>query len=263
MTTVEMKIKIPKVNGGRLISAEMRDGYLLTKFEIGENLTYSISESELECRIDPNTFEGEWLEHKPTTKRQKEMLALYQDAKAKDRLHAFTCMTIDASVENEKVLYKKGLEPETSLSILQWENLFKACYPSRNSRLMTRTEYVCRNLFLIRRMVEVGGYKIEDAWESVCDDSKRIGNYCNSEKRENKSCYEPTGSREVCGFYDLANAYKLLAKDPWEKNDGYLLASGGSYYSYSDHCPVAAMKNLDIEEYDDELDGCVGMLALD
>ena len=34
MRTLEMKIAIPEVKGGRCVSAEMKDGYILAKFEI-------------------------------------------------------------------------------------------------------------------------------------------------------------------------------------------------------------------------------------
>lgn len=161
MRTLEMKIAIPEVNGGRCIL-----------------------ESELECKIDPNIFAGEWLEHKPTTRRQKETLYLYQDAKAKGRLHTFTCMIIDASVIDGKLVYQKGLPIKTGFSQREWAKMLKDYNPSRNSRQMTRTEYACRNLFLIQRLVE-SGYEIAEAWYAVCDDSKEIGHYCNSYNAKN------------------------------------------------------------------------------
>ena len=231
--------------------------YILAKFEIGENETSSISESNLECRIDPSTFAGAWLEHQPTSRRQKETLDLYQDAKAKGRLHAFTCMTIDASVKDGKLVYQKGLPIKTGFSQRQWAKMLKDYNPSRNSRQMTRTEYVCRNLFLIQRLVE-SGYEIAEAWEAVCDDSRKIGHYSNSDNHKND--FEPTGSREVCGFCDLGNAWKFLAEDPWEEADGYW-ATGGCYYYSSYYGPVSDFchrHNVD----NDGNDG-VGMLALD
>lgn len=261
MITLEMKITIPEVKGGRCVWAEMKDGYILAKFEIEENEekneNSSISESELECRIDPNIFVGEWLEHQPTTPRQKETLALYQEAKAKGRLHAFTCMTVDPSVKDGKLVYQKGLPIKTGFSQRQWAKMLKEYNPSRNSRQMTRTEYACRNLFLIQRLVE-SGYKIEEAWRAVCDDSREIGHYYNSDNA--KGDFEPTGSREVCGFCDLANAWKFIAEDSWEEAGGFWAAGGDFYYDCYDF-PVA-----DLDHYGDVDCECicgVGMLALD
>lgn len=257
MRTLETKIAIPEVNGGRCISAEMKEGYILAKFEIGENETSSISESELECRIDPNIFAGAWLEQQLTSRRQKETLYLYQDAKAKGRLHAFTCMTIDTSVKDGKLVYQKGLPIRTRFSQRQWAKMLKDYNPSRNSRQMTRTEYACRNLYLIQKLVE-SGYEIAEAWKTVCDDSREIGHYRNSDNHIND--FEPTGSREVCGFCDLGNAWKFLAEDPWEETGGFW-AAGGSYNDYGDRNPVAELYHYycvgDVDRYG------VGMLVLD
>ncbi len=257
MRTLEMKITVPEVNGGRCISAEMKDGYILAKFEIGENETSSTSESELECKIDPNIFAGAWLEHKPTTRWQEVTLTLYQDAKTKGRLHTFTCMTIDASVKDGKLVYQKGLPIKTGYSQEKWAKMLKDYNPIRNSRQMTRTEYACRNLFLIQKLVK-SGYGIAEAWEAVCDDSRKIGHYSNSDNPKNY--FEPTGSREVCGFCDLGNAWKFLAEDPWEKVGGYWSA-GGNFMDNSVGTPVADL--IHIYNVGDGNNSGVGMLALD
>lgn len=257
MGTLEMKITIPEVKDGRCVSTEMKDGYILAKFEIEENETLPISESELECKIDPSIFAGAWLEHQPTTRRQEETLTLYQDAKAKGRLHTFTCMTIDTSVKDGKLVYQKGLPIKTGFSQNQWAKMLKDYNPSRNSRQMTRTEYACRNLFLIQRLVE-SGYEIDEAWKAVCDDSRKIGRYRNSDNP--KYDFEPTGSREVCGFCDLGNTWKFLAEDPWEEAGGFWSAGGG-YYCYSENGPVAYLGHCD--SVDDDCNLGVGMIALD
>lgn len=249
MRTLEMKIAIPEVKGGQCVSTEMKDGYILAKFEI--------LESELECRIDPNLFEGEWLNHQPTTQRQKETLNLYLDAKVNGRLHTFTCMTIDPSVEDGKLVYQKGLPIKTGFSQNQWAKMLKDYNPSRNSRQMTLTEYACRNLFLIQKLVK-SGYEIEDAWKAVCDDSRKIGHYRNSDNH--KHDFEPTGSREVCGFCDLGNAWKFLAEDPWDEAGGFWVVAG-SYNHCSSVFPVADVSRCT------KVNLCgapsVGMLALD
>ena len=261
MRTLEMKIAIPEVKGGRCVSTEMKDGYILAKFEIEEetekNETSSIFESELECKIDPNIFAGEWLNHQPTTRRQKETLNLYLDAKANGRLHTFTCMTIDPSVKDGKLVYQKGLPIETGFSQNQWAKMLKDYNPSRNSRQMTRTEFACRNLFLIQKLVK-SGYEIEEAWKAVCDDSRKIGHYRNSDNP--KHGFEPTGSREVCGFCDLGNAWKFIAEDPWDVSGGFW-AAGGDCNDGSDHYPVADLvRNCHVDCY---YGSGVGMLALD
>lgn len=166
-------------------------------------------------------------------------------------------MTIDPSVKDGKLVYQKGLPIKTGFSQKQWAKMLKEYNPSRNSRQMTRTEYACRNLFLIQRLVE-SGYEIKEAWEAVCDDSRKIGHYRNSDNPKND--FEPTGSREVCGFCDLGNAWKFIAEDPWDEAGGFW-AAGGGYGHGSRYGPVA---DLDLDYcVDNAYVYGVGMLALD
>lgn len=275
MKALEMKIAVPEVNGERCIPAKMKDGHALAKLEIGENKTSSITESELECRIDPNTFAGAWIEeYEPTSGKQLMTLNLYQDAKEKCRLHVFTCMTIDPSIKDGKLVYKKGLPIIAKFPYKQWEKMMKDYNPSRNSRAMTRTEFACRNLFIIQRLVE-SGYEIAEAWKAVCDDSKMIGHYYNFNFgcNDHQNDYEPTGSSEVCGFCDLGNAWKFIAEDPWEEypwnetpspyGEGTGFWCVGGYCKYSASLgPVADMWHFLYTYYNRELNG-VGMIALD
>lgn len=254
MRTFEMEITVPEVNGGRCVP---------------------IPESELECRIDPSTFAGAWIEeYEPTSGKQKMTLDLYQDAKAKDRLHAFTCMTIDPSIKDGKMVYKKGLPIIANFSYSQWAKMLKDYNPSRNSRVMIRTEYACRNLFIIKNLIE-SGYKIADAWREVCDDSKNIGHYydVNYARNDPKNDYEPTGSSEICGFCDLGNAWKFIAEDPWEEHSwdetpapceegtGFWVAGGFCKRSGS-FGPVAELWYWSYKYYNYPLNG-VAMLAMD
>ncbi len=215
-------------------------------------------ESPLECRIDPRSFEGEWIEHKPTTMHQKRIMRIYQDAKGEGRLHAFTCMTIYPSVKDGKLVYQKGLPVVTGFSQRDWEKMLKEFNPSRNSRQMTLTEYMCKILFIIQKLVK-SGYEIEAAWEMVCDASQKIGHYRNSYNA--KDDFGPKGSRNVCGFYDLGNIGKLIATDPWKRDSGFWVV--GDYDP--DYFPVVDLRYK--YYYNKWLDAgfyfSVGMLAMD
>lgn len=148
------------------------------------------------------------------------------DARVKGRLHAFTCMAIDPSFDpvTGEVVYQPGLPPAVGKSYNWWEGTFNDYAPERNSRVLAKTEGACKNLELIRRLVEWRKVTVEDAWDAVCDSSGRLGHYYNSDNP--KRDFEPTGCREVCGFYDLANVAKILAKDPWEETGGFWVAGG-------------------------------------
>lgn len=210
MRTLKMKIAIPEVIGGRCVS-----------------------DSELECKIDPSIFAGAWLEHQPTTKKQEEILTLYQDAKAKGRLHTFTCMKIDPSVKDGKIVYQKGLPIKTEFSRNEWEQMLQEYNPSRNSRQMTRTEHANKKLFLIWKLVE-SGYGIDTAWKAVCDNSKKIGH---------------------------TDAWKFLAKDPWEEKGGFWVADDRNNSDDSNYYHMDVVYN-DIYVVFNGIGG-VGTIALD
>lgn len=221
------------------------------------------SRSKLECRIDPKILAKEWTKLNPelsrfdydyTTARIKNLWDLFMEARFEGRLHAFTCMTIDPSIKNGKLVYQKGLRPAVEqFKAKEWEKLLKEYNPSRNSRQMTPTEYSCRNLLIILKLMESGCGKSQ-AWEAVCVNSEKIGHY------SDYATFEPTGSREVCGFCDLANAHKILAKDPWDKDSDYWIG-GGSINCIGRRSPVANMEKICGYDYVDNYG--VGMLAMD
>lgn len=221
-----------------------------------------VPQSEFERHIDSLAFQldADWLQYEPRTFRQKETKDLFLDAKAKGRLHAFTCMAIDPSFDlvTGEVVYQPGLLPAVGKSYNYWVTIFKNYAPERNSRVMTRTEGACKNLELIRRLVVWKKVSVEAAWEAVCDHSSELGHFVDSDNAQKG--FEKTGSREVCGFYDLGNAYKILAEDPWEEAGGFWVA-GGSYNDCSDNGPVADLFRYDYVD-DDFING-VGLLALD
>lgn len=263
MKTIEMKISVP--DGGRFSSIELRDSCILVKFsfeEVGDKRenTSHVSENNFECRINPEVFslDEEWFNHNPTTEKQKQIKTLFLDAKAKGRLHAFTCMTIDPSIKDGKLAYEKGRKPAVGFSQKVWRELLEDYNPKRNTRQMTKTEYACKCLFIIQKRVN-SGYEIDEAWADVCDNSKRIGHYYNSNITM-RGDFEPTGSKEVCGFCDLANTTKLLAEDPWDEVGGFWKASG--------HCgkishvdPVGNFLHYDDVDFV-QMDS-IGMLAMD
>ena len=73
-------------------------------------------------------------------------------------------------------------------------------------------------------MLVAKGWTCCEAWDAICNDSKNLGHYRNSHNAKHQ--FEDTGSREICGFFDLANTYKILAED--KEAGGFWLAGG--YY---------------------------------
>ena len=165
--------------------------------------------SEFERHIDPLAFQldADWLKYEPRTLRQKQTKNLFLNARAKGRLHAFTCMAIDPSLDpvTGEVVYQPGLPPAVGKSYNDWVTIFKNYAPERNSRVLTITEGVCKNLELIKRLVTWKKHSVEAAWDAVCDHSSELGHFDDSDNIQNG--FEPTGSREVCGFYEIGRAH--------------------------------------------------------
>lgn len=64
-----------------------------------------------------------------------------------------------------------------------------------------------------------------------------------------QSQFEVTSSREICGFFDLANTYKILAED--DGTDGFWIA-GGFFNTYSYNHPLSDLvKNYDKDDIRD------------
>lgn len=202
--------------------------------------TYSLEEFEkYEVKIDPFIFPAFIDCWAPKSQNQQKLLDCFLDAKRNDRLHTFTCMCLDPSFsirDDEEVpippkcfqhnsteyaslssikqlIFVKDTLPGINISPQDWISLFKSFNPHRNSRLMSRTEYICKCIYIILKLMDLG-WRVEHAFEAVCDDSQAIGNY----KPYWSDLVNLTGSYEEAGFYDLVNTSKILAPDPWEKS---------------------------------------------
>ena len=118
--------------------------------------------------------------------------------------------------------------------------------PESGSRIGTKSEYIAFLATLIKELV-ASGKSLEWAWNAVCNDSKELGNYWIYKDGKHYIEIETAGSREICGWYDLANTRKILAKD--EEVDGfeYWLA-GGDYRSHSYDCPLAEFSLWDYRD---------------
>ena len=134
---------------------------------------------------------------------------------------------VDPSVNEEAALvFEKGNLPTTGHTFKWWKTKVESFMPSKNSRIGTQREYYAFLGVLIKYLIEKERYVVSDAWEAVCDNSRTLGHYRDSlETKEHN--FEPTGSRLVGKWHDLANTFKIVMGDDGK---GVFLASG-YYYS--------------------------------
>lgn len=218
------------------------------------------NECEFEVRIDPNTFEGEWLQHKPISHAEMEAIKTYKKQKRRGELPVFTCMSIDPAFVNNELVYEKGLVPAVGYSYPFWRRVIREYDPTRNSRMMSITEYQYRNMFIVQRLFQAG-WSVEDSWKAVFRDSKDIGNFRHS--IEGKSEMSPTGSNPVAGFYDLGNTRKLLSRDFYTKrpHKDRIYIGGGGYNNLSGLHPVGSIQEF--EWVDTDLFSAIGLMVMD
>ena len=203
------------------------------------------------------SLDDAFLKYSPKTKAERKFKDLVETA-IKNGLKDFWRFTCDSSYDdNGCICYEPGKKPAVGKSYNWWAKTAKELKPEQGSRLGTKSEYIAFLAVLIKELVD-SGKCIEWAWNAVCNDSKELGHYWNS--ANSKHAFEETGSREICGWYDLANCYKILADD---KEAGGFWLAGGDYGKSSYSYPLADM-SLEDYRYVDACDvgGC-GWIVFD
>ena len=256
MNNNELKILVPK--DWSIAEEKMPDGSRVLKFtpvtaesstrQLQEGIFKRVPASEL--RLD-----DDFLNYQPKNFAENNLKCFVQTA-IKNGLKDFWRPVYDPSFDdNGCICYHPGNMPAVGKSYNWWYKHAKAFCPERGSRLGTNSEYGVFLAVLIKELV-ASGKSVEWAWNAVCNDSKELGHYW--ESKDAKHDFETTGSRDICGWYDLANAYKILAED--EEASGYWLAGGG-YRNFGDRRPLAGLF-LDFDWRNWNFFGC-GWLVLE
>ena len=222
---------------------------IVEKNEIPLGKKKKIKDSEFCCDSVLVEAEGlsigdEFMKHEPITENEKVTKELILDA-IENRVKNFYRPIYDPSFtdDGEGICFLPNRFPAEGKSYEWWSRVAKDYCPSRNSRLGTKLEYGAFIGVLIKKLVEEGK-DIKAAWNIVCNDSSEIGNY--SANGIEEGIYELTGSRNVCGFFDLANMRKILEYD--DEIDNCWIASGSCFNS-STEFPVAYINQIIIPQF--------------
>lgn len=220
------------------------------------------------------SFEDNFMNHVPKTEGEKWLM---EDVKKviEVGVRDFWRPVCDPAFnDNGGICYEPGKKPAVGKSFDWWDNKAKEFCPEKGSRLGTRLEYVAFLAVLIKELVATG-WKVADAWNAVCNTSNELGHYGNSANA--RFNLELTGSREICGWCDLANTYKILAleythtMDPdlvksyriWknENHMGFWIASG-DFLCHSFNIPLSFLRFDCDSFYDAGYSNC-GWLVFD
>ena len=163
----------------------------------------------------------------------------------------------DPSKVGNIIAYQKGRKPAVGYSYKWWVNIASKmpAVDGRHWHLATEYQYYAFLVWLINQLVK-GGKSVDVAIKMVVLDSKELGHYHDSENTSED--LEDTGSRCVCGVYDLANTYKILSCSNKEAGGFWL---GGGYCGsngYDD--PLAELDFFTFVDKDDYVS--VGLLVL-
>lgn len=236
-TTAEFEIE---VSGGRITKEQvMPDGSCKVMVELATATTEDAichNQKDLFKKVPASELrlDDAFMNHQPKTKAELNFKEELETA-IKKGLQDFWCPMFDPSFDdNGCICYEPGKMPAVGKSYNWWEKEAEAFCPEQGSRLGIKSERIAFLAVLIKELI-ASGWKVADAWSAVCNDSKELGHYWNSKDANHD--FEPTGSREVCGWYDLANIYKILKEDE-EEAGGFWLA-GGIYNRYSTSFPLA------------------------
>jgi hypothetical protein len=260
-----MKRVITKLPVGRIVGInELSDGSFEVVQEVAEEVvskpkaknvsTTMLSDDDIVLiEAESLSKDDEFMKYEPKTERELDTKGLIAEA-IKSRVKNFYRPVMDPSFCNDGVCYVAGNKPAVGKSYNWWFDTAKKYDPSCKSRLGTRLQYGAFLGVLIKKLVEEGK-SVEWAWNAVCNDSRELGHYWNSENAKHE--FEPTGSRIICGFYDLVNTCKILAED--EGAGGFWLA-GGSCNGNSDCIPLADLGHGTLRNFN--YDFGVGWLVL-
>lgn len=254
-TTAELKIEI---SNARISNATiMPDGTCKLELEVKmatqeQNNKENVNDVCTLVEASKLSLKDAFMSHKPKTKAEKKFKATLTEV-IENGIEDFYRPTIDPSFadkEKTKIHYMAGERPAVGKSYNWWKETVK----DSDFCLGTKAQYVAFLGVRIKMLVAKGWICCE-AWDAVCNDSKNLGHYWNSDNAKHQ--FEDTGSREICGFFDLANTYKILAED--EEAGGFWLA-GGCYCIYGLGHPLADLALND--KYFDNRDYSVAWLVL-
>lgn len=162
-------------------------------------------------RASTLSLDDMFLRNEPETRKQCDFKALLTSA-IESGLKDFRAQRIDPSFDdNGNIVYGSGQMPAVGKSPNWWKENAIKFLPEKRSRLGTNKEHIAFLGLLLKYLVDEENYTVSDAWKAVCDQSKGLAHYWNSE--DSKRSLEPTGSRKIGEWYDLANTYKITTDE--------------------------------------------------
>lgn len=218
-TSAEFEIK---VSGGRITNAQahiMPDGKckIVVDFELTTNPNQrgafqKVFASELR-------FDDDFMKHEPKTKKEQKFKELLENV-IKCGIKDFWAPKCAPSFNKAGtgICFEPGMAPATGKPFDWWKDVAENFAPFHKSRLGTKSEYIAFLAVLIKKLV-ASGWTVDDAWDAVCFNSKKLWHYLND-----KYEHEDTSCEQIFGAGYFSNTYKFLADD---NNTNYMWIAEG------------------------------------
>lgn len=241
------KTIVTKLGPGRVVEVRyLVDGSVEVLQEI-EELRISHNEYPMFVLIEASklSVDDDFMQYEPKNIRESSFKSKLERLIKSKIIPDFYCAKCAPSFSGDKegIVFERFCEPAVGKSAAWWCSKAKAFCPERGSRLGTMDEYIAFLGCLIKNLSD-NGWGIKNAWDAVCSDSTELGHYWNSKDAKHK--LEHTGNREVCGFYDLGNTYKVISDGG--ENNGFKL-TGGNYMQTGHRHPLLSISNVIDEWY--------------
>jgi hypothetical protein len=167
----------------------------------------------------------------------------------------------DPSEYGDIITYQRGKNPAVGHSYNWWVKTASKmpAVEGRHWYLATEYQYYAFLVWLINQLVKCSK-SVEEALNMVVLNSKELGHYCDSQDSTRGGVYERTGSRCVCGVYDLANTCKILECST-EIEVAFLIVGGNCTFE-GRICPLASFARGLCRFVDDKINTGVGFLVL-
>ncbi len=189
-------------------------------------------------RASELSFNDEFLNHRPINSTQRRLKRALITAIGSG-LSDFRAQRMDACLDEDgNICFKAGMKPAVGKTANWWKETAEKFMPEKRSRIGTTKERIAFLGLLIKYLIEEKGYKVKDAWKAVCDQSKDLGHYWDSENAKHE--FEDTGSRQIGEWCDLGNTCKITEED---EASGFSLV-GGSYFGNGDDYPLADVGSI-------------------
>ena len=172
----------------------------------------SLTDNRL-VKIDPQEpgFFDEVLNFKSTNEDINTFIEAVAEVKGTSLEAFYRVMYDPTEAGDHMVVFQKGKRPAVGHSYNWWVETASKMSPveGRQWHIATEYQYYAFLVWLINQLVKIGK-SVEEALHQVVLDSKELGHYYDSENSTKGEDFEFTGSRCVCGLYDLANTFKIL-----------------------------------------------------